>query len=188
MQNGEQQNELSNNYDDFRNNEPFYARVKRVLDENPNISDHDLRSKMRDLMPEKSQSLSYSDTDHVFPFCRFRSPFSDPFFTRCVNRFDKWQDEIDRHFDVDTTAAEPEQSSSSSYMKCVSSMTSIQDGYRKSKSISEVQRVKDGKRHVHKKITTNDENGTTVEEVFPDGTKRKTISDKTKNANVLTDQ
>ena len=85
-------------------------------------------------------------------------------------------DELD-DFDIEDSHDEkvPQAQQSSSYTKYSSSVTSYgTDGVRKSKSVSGVEKVKNGKRSVHTKMVTQNGNDTTIEEVLPNGDKKLT--------------
>lgn len=58
--------------------------------------------------------------------------------------------------------------------KHFSSSSVFQNGKTKTKTVSRIEEHKDGKTSVYKKITTGDENTTTVEEFLPNGKKRVT--------------
>jgi hypothetical protein len=85
-------------------------------------------------------------------------------------------DELD-DFDIEDSHDEkvPQAQQSSSYTKYSSSVTSYgTDGVRKSKSVSGIEKVKNGKRSVHTKMVTQNGNDTTIEEILPNGDKKLT--------------
>lgn len=180
MQRNEQRNEPSNENENLENNNASLgSRVRKMLNENPDISDHDFGSGIREMFSNDLQSLGYSgnllrlfnDSFRTFP--RFTFPPLSPFFPPDSFFNDVYSDGV--YPEKSRDEQEKENYHSSSYIKYSSSMTSFdKNGNKKMKSISEIERVKDGKRNVHKKFVTQDENGTVTEEIFPDGTKRTT--------------
>jgi hypothetical protein len=90
------------------------------------------------------------------------------------NMFEKQFEDINVNSDWRSLEAEmpkvEEKDEIPAYGKYVHSYTSYDsDGQRKSRSVSGVEKVINGKIYVSKKMKTEDENGTNVRQVFPDG-------------------
>jgi hypothetical protein len=166
------------------------------------ISDRELGSRIRRML--SGSTVDPAGDSHVHDNASqlsskyFRSPFINPFdigfgfdttfgdFRGFSSRMNKlWNnmheemskiDELD-DFDIEDSHDEktPRSEQSSSYTKYSSSVTSYgTDGVRKSKSVSGVEKVKNGKRSVHTKMVTQNGNDTTIEEVLPNGDKKLT--------------
>ena len=174
------------------------SHVKKLVLENPNITDCEMRHELSNFL-KNDRSTGYSNTDEYYkrraelfrpytltPFFDRNSFFNTHEMFRNINntwdRINNAFSDLEKNFPEDET----DTNENNSYVKYMSSMTSYDNnGQRKSKSISGVEKFKDGKRTVHKKMTTQDKNGTTIEEIYPDGTKK--VTTKT-NDNRLTDK
>jgi hypothetical protein len=165
------------------------SHVKKLVSEKPDITDSEMRHELTNFL-QNDRSTGYSNTDEYYRRHNHRGTMDifnplglmriTPFFdTRQIMRemnntwaymnktFSELKRELPQH-DV-------EENENNSYVKYVSSVTSYDhNGQKKTKSVSGVEKIKDGKKTVHKKMTTHDENGTTVEEIYPDGTKKIT--------------
>jgi len=126
-------------------------------------------------------------TPHAFPFF---AGYNDPFY-RFEKRISDVFTNFDKHFskmdEVDfaslekelpaTETEKPSHNSDRAYCKYSSSFTSFDSsGQKKSKSISGVEKVIDGKRYVSKRKRTIDGNNMVEEQFYPDG--RKVVTTK----------
>jgi len=183
----QQDGKLSATEDSHVIHDPFYTNIRNLS--NSRLSDRELGRRVRNMFPVASDGQLASRR-----FDTSRSQFINPFdmgfgfdtfgaFSGFSSKMNKlWNsmheemlkiDELD-DFDIDESHNE-EPHHSSSYTKYSSSVTSYgTDGVRKSKSVSGVEKVKNGKRSVHTKMVTQDGNNTTIEEILPNGDKKTT--------------
>lgn len=123
-------------------------------------------------------------TPRVFPFF---AGYNDPFYS-FEKRIGKVFTDFDKHFnkmdEVDFASLErelptdtPSHTNDRAYCKYSSSFTSFDNnGQKKSKTISGVEKVVNGKRYVSKRKRTIDGNNMVEEQFYPDG--RKVVTSK----------
>jgi hypothetical protein len=162
------------------------SHVKKLVSENPNITDSEMRHALTDFL-HNEKSTSYSKIDNcpakqrsLFEPFNAMIPYSHFFSTRNLmnemtntwNNMNRTFSHFEQNFDKELSN---DVNDSNSYVKYVSSMTTYDtNGLKTTKSVSGIEKMKDGKRSSHKKMTTTDVTGTTIEEIYPDGTKRVT--------------
>ena len=146
------------------------------------ISDRELGRRVRHMFGESSITGS-SYPDRLFGPFDFGFGSFGGFSSRMNQLWKNMHDELAHvdeldDFDVEGTTDGSDSKSgiqSNAYTKYTSSVTSYgTDGVRKSKTVSGVEKMKNGKRSVHTKMVTQTGSDMTIEEMLPNGDKKTT--------------
>lgn len=172
------------------------SNVRKMLSEKPDITDTEFEQEINTMMnlnskintSDDNNSLRMNYGGHLYmpSMFTYSSIFDaiDKKLNKSFDRFNKMSELMNTEFgdiSVDNNyTSEPQ-----SYTKYVKSITTYNNGIKKAKTITGTEKISNGKRTVHKKLITEDENGKVIEETLPNGTKRiiKTDSNLLTNVN-----
>lgn len=151
------------------------SHLLNVINKNRDISDFDLMEEVK-RYNKPTDYPSHSDTTiapsmYQGQMTHGRNFFNDTLseMSRMRKQFEQMWNHFDKEFQNNTN------NSAYKYTKHSSSVTNIgEDGHRRSKVISDVERVENGKKTSTKKIITQNGNEIMIEEIFPNGEKRIT--------------
>lgn len=162
----------------MQSNTQFVESIKKFLTENPESTDVDMKNYIYDYLSAKSKSDKHKESSHksnlLFnPY----APFSPFLLSRnVIERFNEVSKMMDTDFDdFNLTQFEDNKKDPSdrAYVQSKSSFVTYHNGEKRKKTLEVSQKYdKDGNLKVHKRKTNEDQTGKTVEEYFPDGTKK----------------
>lgn len=149
----------------------FRSRISQLLEKNPTMSDYELKQKVNDLLDHGNSISNYVS----FPF----EPYFPSGLFKGINKM--WKDMHksfenfeDNMFDDNSL----NEKSYNSHTRYHYSLSTTENGVKKSKSMTGLREVRDGKKTTYKRLDVNDGNITTTTELLPNGQKKVTTTTK----------